>query len=166
MIPLSLEDTRKLLTTSLIGHIAFSDGLRPYVIPMPFLYLDKAIYLRLPDTGRKHRCFSTNDRVCFELTQMEPDLSDYRSVVIDGRLVPVLDEAEITRFRAASEEKYARLRGTARTGHGRALLPPEKLGLKKILVDGLGARRRGRLQFNEMQGMLDQEAMLLRKLFR
>jgi len=130
-----------------IGRLcmAGSDG-RPYTIPMPFCWLGGALYVRLPLTGRKGQVLRENDRVCFEADDFTDRLDDYTSVIVEGRLVGVTDLEEKRRIKAANDEKYCRLRGGHRPGHGRATLL-EELPLRKVVVERVGGRSKGGSRF-------------------
>jgi len=120
--------------------MATPDG-EPYVIPLPFCWYDGALYLRLPMTGRKGQILAKNARVCFEIDWSTDTLDDYGSVLIEGRLEPVLDRAAKARAKAANDAKYDRLRHGYRPGHGRQT-PLEELPLQRIVVTRLTGRTR------------------------
>jgi nitroimidazol reductase NimA-like FMN-containing flavoprotein (pyridoxamine 5'-phosphate oxidase superfamily) len=121
--------------------MAGADG-RPYTIPLPFCWAGGALYVRLPLTGRKGRVLRENDRVCFEADDFTDCLDDYTSVIVEGRLVEVSDLEEKRRVKQANDEKYRRLRGGHRPGHGRAK-PLVELPLRKVVVEQVGGRRKG-----------------------
>jgi nitroimidazol reductase NimA-like FMN-containing flavoprotein (pyridoxamine 5'-phosphate oxidase superfamily) len=130
-----LQDTR-------IGRLGMADRAgRPYVIPLPFCWMDGALYIRLPLTGRKGNILAENDRVCFEVDSFTDTLDDYASVLIEGRLVAVEDPDERARVRKHNDAKYARLRRGYRPGHGRST-PIGELPLRKIVVEALSGRRK------------------------
>ena len=133
----------RFLDDARIGRLcmAGADG-RPYTIPMPFCWLRGALYVRLPMTGRKGQVLRENDRVCFEADDFTDRLDDYTSVIVEGRLVEVTDLAEKGRVKRANDEKYHRLRGGHRPGHGRAK-PLEDLPMRKVVVERVGGRRKG-----------------------
>src|SRR5215213_7496700 len=84
------DEIHRFLDDARIGRLcmAGSDG-RPYTIPLPFCWLDGALYVRLPLTGRKGQVLGQNDRVCFEADEFTETLDDYASVLVEGRLVEV-----------------------------------------------------------------------------
>ncbi|HEY3323408.1 MAG TPA: pyridoxamine 5'-phosphate oxidase family protein [Planctomycetota bacterium] len=142
MIEMSAAEINGLLNAAHVGRIAMATpGGEPYVIPMPFCWHDGAIYLRLPDRGRKAAILRENDRVCFEADTYADDLSDYASVLIEGRLVPVSDLSEKARVKKANDEKYLRLRRGFRPGHQRPVSLSE-LPLQKILISELSGRKK------------------------
>ena len=67
---LTAADCLSVLRTSHVTRAAFTDGEKPYLVPMAFqLEADGAvplICLCMPDTGRKVNCLCRCDRVCLE----------------------------------------------------------------------------------------------------
>ena len=143
MTPDEIDD---FLGDARVGRLCMAgrDG-RPYTIPLPFCWLDGALYVRLPLTGRKGQILAENDRVCFEADAFTDALDDYASVLVEGRLVPVGDVDEKRRVKEANDEKYNRLRGGHRPGHGRAK-PVAELPLRKLVVEEVGGRRKERVR--------------------
>ena len=125
-----------------IGRLCMAtpDG-QPYAIPMPFCWNKGALYLRVPLKGRKGQILAKNPRVCFEIDWHTDTPDDYGSILIEGRLEVVADLAEKARAKSANDEKYDRLRGGHRPGHGRQT-PLEELALQKIVVAQLSGRIR------------------------
>jgi uncharacterized protein len=147
MEEMSTEQIERFLADARIGRLcmAGSDG-RPYTIPLPFCWLDGALYVRLPLTGRKGQILGQNERVCFEADEFTETLDDYASVLVEGRLVEVDGVEEKRRVKTANDLKYDRLRKGQRPGHGRAT-PIDEIPLRKLVVERLGGRRKegGRL---------------------
>jgi len=141
MIAMTPFEIDEMLSTSRIGRLCMAglDG-RPYAIPLPFCWLDGALYVRVADVGRKGRVLAENDRVCFEVDAFTDALDEYASVLIEGRLVAVKELAEKLRVRDVNTGKYHRLRNGQRPGHGRAT-PPEQVPLRKILVEQIAGRK-------------------------
>lgn len=142
MIEMTLPEIERFLDRALIGRICFARDGEPYCIPMPFLYHNGAFYFRLPPDGRKGEMMRANPRVCFEADEYAPDLSDYASVIAEGELIEVTDLDEKAEVRRLTTEKYTRLRGGRRPGHGRPPQPLEALALRKIVVHVLSGRKK------------------------
>lgn len=142
MTPMSERDMELMLAEGRIGRLcmAGADG-RPYSVPLPFCWLEGALYLRVALTGRKGQVLAENDRVCFEVDWFTETLDDYASVLIEGRLVEVADVAEKARVRETNAAKYQRLRSGYRPGHGRPT-PIEQVPLRKIIVESISGRRK------------------------
>ncbi len=148
---MSRLEIQTFLQNQLLGRLAMatSDG-RPYVIPMPFCYINDSIYIRLPMTGRKGAILAENQHVCFEVDYCSPAMDDYASVIIDGVIKPVTDLVEKQRVRDATTEKYTRLRGQYRPGHGRQT-PLEDLPTVRIIHASISGRRIDRAAGNEQR---------------
>jgi nitroimidazol reductase NimA-like FMN-containing flavoprotein (pyridoxamine 5'-phosphate oxidase superfamily) len=142
MIDMTPHEIGRMLAAATIGRLcmADTDG-TPYSIPLPFCWREGALYLRLPLTGRKGRVLSANERVCFEVDRFTDNLDDYASVLVEGRLVEVTSIDEKAAVKAANDEKYDRLRGGHRPGHGR-VTPLEALPVRKIVVTHLSGKRK------------------------
>lgn len=135
-------EVETMMANTLIGRLSMvdQDG-RPYTIPLPFCWSNAAIYVRLPLTGRKGEILRSNDRVCFEIDTHDEQLSNYASVVAEGRLVEVLELREKSYVKKQNDEKYNRLRRGFRPGHGRAGTL-ETLPLRKIVLERINGRKR------------------------
>ena len=142
MQDMTVHEIERLLDESRIGRLSMADrDGRPYTIPMPFCWSDGTIYLRLPLAGRKGSILSENDQVCFEVDQFTETLDEYASVLIEGRLIPVIDTDEKLRVKFRTDEKYSRLRRGYRPGHGRSTTI-EQLPLRKIVVECISGRKK------------------------
>lgn len=142
MFEMTRDEIDLLLANELIGRLAMADeDGQPYAIPMPFCWRDGTLYLRLPMTGRKGRILGKNDRVCFEVDWTTPDMSNYASVLVEGRLAVVSDLIEKRNVKLCNELKYRQLRGGRRTGHGRNT-PLVDLAVSKIVVSRLSGRKK------------------------
>ena len=140
MIEMTRNEIDRLLADARIGRLCLaSAGGRPYCIPLPFCWIDGSLYLRIPLTGRKGSILAANDHVCFEVDHVSDSMDDYASVLIEGRLAPVMDLAERAAVKRLNTHKYERLRGGYRPGHGRST-PMEDLPLRKILVEQVSGR--------------------------
>lgn len=142
MVEMNSEEIEQLLSDGRIGRLcmAGADG-RPYSIPFPFCWTDGALYLRIALTGRKGEVLRENPQVCFEVDSFTDSLDDYASVLIEGKLLPVTDLDEKARVQERNDEKYTRLRGGWRPGHGRST-PLAELQMRKIVVTSLTGRKK------------------------
>jgi nitroimidazol reductase NimA-like FMN-containing flavoprotein (pyridoxamine 5'-phosphate oxidase superfamily) len=142
MIEMTAVEIDGFLGEQRIGRLCMAgqDG-RPYSLPFPFCWMGGCLYLRVGTSGRKGEILRENDRVCFEVDHITDTLSEYASVLIEGRLVVVEDLAEKARVKRRNDEKYNRLRGGYRPGHGRST-PLDQLPLKKIVVERVTGRKK------------------------
>lgn len=140
MINMTPSETDRMLADARIGRLCLAGaGGRPYCIPLPFCWMNGSLYLRIPLTGRKGSILAANDQVCFEVDHVSEAMDRYASVLIEGRLVPVLNLNERAAVKRLNTQKYERLRGGYRPGHGRST-SLEDLPLRKILVEQLSGR--------------------------
>jgi nitroimidazol reductase NimA-like FMN-containing flavoprotein (pyridoxamine 5'-phosphate oxidase superfamily) len=136
-------EVRRMLDEARIGRLCMAgrDG-RPYVIPLPFCFADGTVYVRVPMKGRKGEILAENAWVCFEVDAYSSSLDEYASVLVEGELVEVADLEEKRRVKAWNDEKYARLRGGYRPGHGRGT-PLEEVPMRKVRVSRISGRKKG-----------------------
>lgn len=100
---LSAEAVEELMNKQLVGHLATqnADGF-PYVVPVHFVSLANEIYIHGLNAGQKLANIRANDKVCFEVDEMDSLILDdkacdvntkYRSVIAFGRATMVDDTA-------------------------------------------------------------------------
>jgi len=142
MIDMTPKEITQMLDDAMIGRLCMADADgTPYSIPLPFCWLDGALYLRLPLTGRKGEVLSRNNRVCFQVDAFTNSLDDYASALIEGCLVEVISLHEKETVKAANDAKYDRLRVGVRPGHGRST-PLSALPMRKIVVTQLSGKKK------------------------
>src|SRR5581483_333450 len=142
MTEMTTPEIESLLNQTRIGRLCMAsrDG-KPYAIPLPFCWRDRALYLRLPLTGRKGEVLRDNNRVCFEVDEYSETLDRYASVLIEGRLIPVSDLDEKASAKQTNDLKYTRLRNGHRPGHGRNGNLTD-LPMRKIVPTSISGRRK------------------------
>ncbi|MBW2383156.1 MAG: pyridoxamine 5'-phosphate oxidase family protein [Deltaproteobacteria bacterium] len=101
------EEVREFLKSqrTLILSTVKKDG-APVAHALWFTYLDNAVYFDTQPASFKARNVQRDNRVCC-LVEAGEKYFDLRGVMIQGRCVPVEDEAEVARVAAAKEEKNA-----------------------------------------------------------
>ena len=105
MKDLTKEEKEQLLTTVGDGVLALSNGDTPYCIPFGFVYVEGVVYLSLFPKGRKWDILQKNNNVCFTIFCWNDDHTEWSSVVVDGRMLPVKDLKEIEVVVKANMEK-------------------------------------------------------------
>jgi nitroimidazol reductase NimA-like FMN-containing flavoprotein (pyridoxamine 5'-phosphate oxidase superfamily) len=70
------------LLTQAIGRIACTDGKKPYIVPVTYVYDGKDIIGQTRE-GKKLAILRKNPNVCFEVDAMN-NMANWRSVIIDG----------------------------------------------------------------------------------
>ena len=120
MTEMTSAEIDEMLHDAHIGRLSMADARgKPYTIPLPFCWAEGTVYLRPPLTGRKGQILAHNDCVCFEVDRFTSTFDQYESVLVEGRLVEVVDLVEKARVKHLTEEKCNRLRHGHRPGHCR-----------------------------------------------
>lgn len=87
--PLAHLQCLDVLRSARVTRAAFTDGTRPYIVPMAFQLeaegLMPLIYLCMPDHGRKVTYLSCCDRICLEFEQ--PSCAWVDVVLVEGAAV-------------------------------------------------------------------------------
>jgi uncharacterized protein len=72
-----------LLTSQVLGRLACTDGLKPYIVPVTYTYDGKYIYGQT-NIGTKLKILRKNPNVAFEVERMM-DMANWQSVVVQGK---------------------------------------------------------------------------------
>lgn len=91
---LSVDEMLEMLKVERVGRIGLNDEPQPYVVPTDFAYADGFIYIHSPRGGRKTELALKNSHVCFEVDRFNDDVTEYKSIIIRGRISEVKDAAE------------------------------------------------------------------------
>ena len=91
---MSLEEVESLLDRERICRIAFKGEEFPYLAPFQYVKKGDTLYFHFTDYGRKMRLLQNDNKVCVGVESFEPDMSEYRFVVLRGELERVHDENE------------------------------------------------------------------------
>lgn len=86
---LTPEEITTVLKREKDGVLAFTDGKRPYAIPVGFVYVDDHVYFSIFAKGRKWEMFQQNPNVCFTAYSWDDSRTTWDSVVLEGRMVHV-----------------------------------------------------------------------------
>ena len=105
MKDLTNEEKEQLLKTVGDGVLALSHDDIPYCIPFGFVYIEGIVYLSMFPKGRKWEIVQKNTRVCFTIFSWNEDHTEWSSVVVDGKILPVNDLKEIESVVKANMEK-------------------------------------------------------------
>jgi nitroimidazol reductase NimA-like FMN-containing flavoprotein (pyridoxamine 5'-phosphate oxidase superfamily) len=70
------------LLTQAVGRIACTDGKKPYIVPVTYMFDGKDIIGQTKD-GKKLTIMRNNPNVCFEVDAMN-NMVNWRSVIING----------------------------------------------------------------------------------
>ncbi len=84
----------RLLRDQLLCRITFHDEPYPYTLPMEYYYFGDTMYFHFTMTGHKMDLMRSNPNVTVEVDWYDELLTDYKSVILKGRLVPVENPSE------------------------------------------------------------------------
>lgn len=90
-----LDDTQinNMLSSQVVGRLACSDGLQPYIVPVTYTYDGEYIYGQTNE-GTKLEILRKNPNVCFEVDMMF-NMRNWQSVIVHGIFEELTDrEAE------------------------------------------------------------------------
>jgi nitroimidazol reductase NimA-like FMN-containing flavoprotein (pyridoxamine 5'-phosphate oxidase superfamily) len=104
---LTKEEMLRMLEEERVGRIGLNDDPQPYVVPTDFAFEDGAIYIHTPDKGLKARLARMNPNVCFEVDRYNDTVTNFKSVIIRGRMMEISDPAERTRAMRSLARKAA-----------------------------------------------------------
>jgi nitroimidazol reductase NimA-like FMN-containing flavoprotein (pyridoxamine 5'-phosphate oxidase superfamily) len=88
---LSKLEIDNVLTSQVIGRIACSDGMRPYIVPVTYTYDGKYIYGQTNE-GEKLQILRKNHQVCFEV-DIILNMRHWQTVLVHGIFEELTDEA-------------------------------------------------------------------------
>ncbi len=80
---LTEEQCKNILTGQVLGRLACTDGLQPYMVPVTFVYDGEYIYGQ-SNEGRKLEIMRKNPNVCFEADILS-DMANWESVIAYGK---------------------------------------------------------------------------------
>lgn len=108
-----------------LGRVAFTDGGRIVVYPMNYAVTDRVVYLRTDPSSRITTVAEARD-VAFEVDEVDDAWERGWSVLMQGSLHEVVDDAELERNREL---------------HLRTWAPGGRLHLLRLDVDDISGRR-------------------------
>jgi nitroimidazol reductase NimA-like FMN-containing flavoprotein (pyridoxamine 5'-phosphate oxidase superfamily) len=112
-----------------VGHIAVVDDDMPYVTPISFVRKADRIVMRTAP-GRRIDVLRNNPRVCFEVSNVDPETGDWESVIVFGTVSEVHDDVAEAEAVALLLEKYRKLIGPVTAWTVPELLPGSAIVLR------------------------------------
>jgi nitroimidazol reductase NimA-like FMN-containing flavoprotein (pyridoxamine 5'-phosphate oxidase superfamily) len=91
---MSKDEIAELISEQFLCRIAFRGDEYPYVAPFHYVLVDETIYFHFTDYGRKMERLEKDRHVCVEIEKYQPDLKEFRVVVLMGDLEIVKDPLE------------------------------------------------------------------------
>jgi nitroimidazol reductase NimA-like FMN-containing flavoprotein (pyridoxamine 5'-phosphate oxidase superfamily) len=139
MIEMAMTETLELLDCSLVGRLSMIDAAgRPYLIPLRYVWHNRAVYVRLAYDGRKQEALEHDQHVCFETDSVRQDFSVYKSVLVEGTMHDIDGESEKQAALVAYNDKYRRLSGLPTPGPHPVT---RGVALRKIEVAAVSGRK-------------------------
>ena len=86
------EEINSVLKNENICRIAFIEDSFPYICPFQYVYYKNHLYFHFTDYGKKMKILSKNNNVCVSIEKLEPDLSSYFFISIQGTLIRIEDK--------------------------------------------------------------------------
>lgn len=91
---LKREEYDELIREQFVSRVVFKGDTYPYIAPFLYVFDGNYIYFLSTKYGKKIEYFRANPRVAVEIERYSEDLSDYKFVVLFGRLAEADDEEE------------------------------------------------------------------------
>ena len=91
---MNAAEMKELLEEQILCRIAFCDKIAPHVAPFQYALVDGTLYFHFTEYGKKMQLLEEGNSVCVEIEKYTPDLSDYRLVLLTGKLRIVTDPKE------------------------------------------------------------------------
>ena len=91
---MSHREMDELLRSQILCRISFHDKPFPYTLPMEYYYFGDVMYFHFTTTGKKIELMNKDPNVTVEVDWSNDTLTDYKSVVLKGKLASVDNQAE------------------------------------------------------------------------
>ncbi|MGZ7047514.1 MAG: pyridoxamine 5'-phosphate oxidase family protein [Methanobacterium sp.] len=92
---MSKEEYDKLIKENHVSRIAFSGEDYPYIAPFMYIFnKEKFLYFLSTKYGKKMDLFKKNPNVAVEIEKYSADMSSYKFVTLQGKIIEVNDEVE------------------------------------------------------------------------
>jgi nitroimidazol reductase NimA-like FMN-containing flavoprotein (pyridoxamine 5'-phosphate oxidase superfamily) len=88
---MSEREIEQLIREQFLCRIAFTGESLPYIAPFQYAVIGDTLYFHFTNYGKKMNFLKKETVVCVEIEQYTPDLSEYRFVVLTGKLRLVED---------------------------------------------------------------------------
>lgn len=91
---LKREEYDELIKEQFVSRVIFKGDSYPYIAPFLYVFDEHYIYFLPTKYGKKIEYFKENPHVTVEIERYSEDMSDYKFVVLFGKLEEVEDEEE------------------------------------------------------------------------
>lgn len=132
---LTRDEMLRLLDEERVGRVGLNDDPQPYIVPTDFAYLDGSIYIHTPEGGKKATLARKNPNVCFEVDRYDSTVTDFRSIIIRGRITEVSSPDERRKAMQVLGEKA--VKSGAVIKHGQSSEASPKIAIFKIDISDM-----------------------------
>jgi nitroimidazol reductase NimA-like FMN-containing flavoprotein (pyridoxamine 5'-phosphate oxidase superfamily) len=105
-VAMDQDEIDALLKRGIVGRLAMVTDQGPYVVPLGYVYENGRIGFHSSPKGRKVECFSNDRRVCFEVDEANPEITQYKSVLVFGTIEEAKDRGTKLQVLKSLVEKY------------------------------------------------------------
>ena len=91
---MSQTEVNDLLEEQILCRIAFNGENAPYIAPFQYALVNGQLYFHFTQYGKKMGLLEEGNSVCIEIEKYTQDLSEYRFVVLKGKLKVVKEPKE------------------------------------------------------------------------
>jgi len=95
-----------LLRRGIVGRLAMVTREGPYVVPLGYVFENGRIGFHSSPKGRKVESFSKDHHVCFEVDEANPEITQYKSVLVFGTIEETQDKEVKLQILRRLVEKY------------------------------------------------------------
>ena len=88
------SEIERLIKEQYLCRIAFRGEEFPHIAPFQYVFTNGTLYFHFTAYGRKMKLIDKHEKVCVEIEQYNPDLSQYMFITLKGKLSTVTDPAE------------------------------------------------------------------------
>ncbi len=90
------EEYDKLISENYVSRIAFGGNSYPYIAPFMYVFNEdkKFLYFMSTKYGKKIGLFEKNPNVAVEIEKYSEDMSQYKFVTLQGKIIEVKNESE------------------------------------------------------------------------
>jgi nitroimidazol reductase NimA-like FMN-containing flavoprotein (pyridoxamine 5'-phosphate oxidase superfamily) len=88
------EEVKELLEEQILCRIAFGGENAPYIAPFQYALVNGQLYFHFTQYGKKMGLLEEGNSVCIEIEKYTQNLSEYRFVVLTGKLRVVTEPQE------------------------------------------------------------------------
>ncbi|MGB4843043.1 MAG: pyridoxamine 5'-phosphate oxidase family protein [Ferruginibacter sp.] len=108
---LNEAEINNILSSQVLGRLACTNGLNPYIVPLTYMYDGEYIYGQTVK-GKKLSMLRKNPNVCFEV-DMLTDMFNWSSVLVFGKFEELKEEAAATAREKLFNSVFTLLTGSA-----------------------------------------------------